>query len=137
MKKVIVMVSILFICAIGVLGYYFFDAKKNQDTDVYELNKRIVDIVDSKAQDDIHINDVVISNIKIVDNKEVKFNITATKTDLSSKTLHIMLYNDAAKNPGISLYSPLSDVLKKDSNEGTFDITESYNNPNKIEFDLN
>ena len=136
MKKIIIMVSILFICAIGVLGYYFMDAKNNQDKDVFEINERQVDIVDSKALGDVHINDVVISKIRIENNKELKFDITSTKTDLSERNINVIIYNDMAKNPGVSLSSKLSDVLKKDSNEVTIDITESYNNPYRIEFNI-
>ena len=134
MKKVIIMVSILFIFALGVLGYYFLDAKKNEDREVYEINERQVDIVNNKALNDVEINDVVISNIRIEENRYLKFNITATKTDLTDKIISIVLYNDYAKNPGIVLEAKLSDITKK--NEATMDIIESYNNPYRLEFDL-
>ena len=137
MKKVIIMVSILFICAVGVLGYYFLDAKKNAEQEVYEINERQVDIVDNEALGDVKINDVVISNIRIVDNKEVRFTITATKTDLTDKNINLVIYNDFAKNPGVSLDAKLSDILKKDSSEAVFDISESYNNPARLEFNIN
>ena len=136
MKKVIIMVSILFVCAIGVLGYYFLDAKKSAEQDVYELNERQVDIVDNKALGDVKINDVVISNIRIVDNKEVRFTITATKTNLIEKNINLIIYNDFTKNPGVSLDAKLTDILKKDTNEAVFDISESYNNPARLEFNI-
>lgn len=134
MKKVIIMVSILFISALAVLGYYFLDAKKNEDKQVYEINERQVDLVNSKALNNIEINDVIISNIRIEDNKNLKFNINATKTDLTDKIITVIFYNDYAKNPGIVLEAKLSDITKKD--EVTMDILESYNNPSRLEFDL-
>ena len=137
MKKIIIMVSVLFICAVGVLGYYFLDAKNNQDRDIYEVNDRQVDIVDNEALGDVHINDVVISDIRIVNNKEVRFTITATKTDLTEKNINLVIYNDAAKNPGESLDAKLSDILNKDTNEAVFDISEHYNNPARMEFNIN
>ena len=138
MKKVIIMVVFLFVGALGVLGYYFADSKNNADVELYEINERQVDLVDSKALNDVKINDVVISNIEIVNNKKLIFHIKATKTDLNEKNINVILYNDYAKNPGASLESSLSDIIvKKDGYyEVNIDVSEVYNNPSRLEFEL-
>ena len=61
--------------------------------------------------------------------------MTATKTDLTDKILTIILYNDYAKNPGISIDVKYSDLVIK-NNEMIVDIQEVFNNPYRIEFNI-
>lgn len=134
MKKIIILVSLLFIVTIGVLLYNFIDSKNYFDKELIEINKKQVDIVDSKAINDLKINDVVLSDIHIEDNKTLIFNISASKTKLDEKIMDVSLYNDLAKNPGPIIEVGLSDVME--DGRVSIDISEQYNTPIKLEFDI-
>lgn len=134
MKKIIILVSLLFIVTIGVLLYNFIDSKNYFDKELIEINKKQVDIVDSKAINDLKINDVVLSDIHIEDNKTLIFNISASKTKLDEKIMDVSLYNDLAKNPGPIIEVSLSDVME--DGRVSIDISEQYNTPIKLEFDI-
>lgn len=134
MKKIIILVSVLFIGTIGVLLYNFIDSKNYFDKELIELNKRQINLVDSKAVSKLKINDVVISDIHIEDNAILKFNISASKTKLDNKIIVITLYNDLAKNPGPVTEVNLSDVME--DGKVSIDVKDIYNNPSKMEFDI-
>ena len=134
MKKIIILVSILFIGTIGVLLYNFIDSKNYFDKEIIELNKKMVDLVDSKAVNDLKINDVVLSDIHIEDNKTLIFNISSSKTKLDEKIMDVFLYNDLARNPGPVIEVNLSDVMEDD--KVTIDLGDNYNNPYRLEFDI-
>lgn len=134
MKKIIILVSILFIGTIGVLLYNFIDSKNYFDKEIIELNKKIVDLVDSRAVNDLKINDVVLSDIHIEDNKVLIFNISSSKTKLDEKIMDVFLYNDLARNPGPVIEVNLSDVMEDD--KVTIDLGDNYNNPYRLEFDI-
>lgn len=134
MKKIIVMVSILFIFAIGILGYYFNDYKNNSDKEIVEINTKQVNLVDSKALNNVKIGNAVISNILIENNKYLKFHIDFSRNTMPDRIISVSLYNDYAKNPGIVIDKKLNEVMK--NNEVIIDIGEAYNNPSTIEFDI-
>lgn len=134
MKKIIILVSILFIGTIGVLLYNFIDSKNYFDKEIIELNKKMVDLVDSRAVNDLKINDVVLSDIHIEDNKTLIFNISSSKTKLDEKIMDVFLYNDLARNPGPVIEVNLSDVMEDD--KVTIDLGDNYNNPYRLEFDI-
>ena len=134
MKKIIILVSILFIGTIGVLLYNFIDSKNYFDKEIIELNKKMVDLVDSRAVNDLKINDVVLSDIHIEDNKVLIFNISSSKTKLDEKIMDVFLYNDLARNPGPVIEVNLSDVMEDD--KVTIDLGDNYNNPYRLEFDI-
>ena len=134
MKKIMVMASILFICSLGVLLYYFTYYKRNADKEIIELNKKQVSLINSVGLSDININDVVISNIKIKDNRYLNFNIKSTKTNLFDKIISVYLFNDYAKNPGPIIEKNLNEVMN--NNECVIDIKDIYNNPTTLEFDI-
>ncbi len=134
MKKIIILVSLLFIGTIGVLLYNFIDSKNYFDKEIIELNKKMVDLVDSRAVNDLKINDVVLSDIHIEDNKTLIFNISSSKTKLDEKIMDVFLYNDLARNPGPVIEVNLSDVMEDD--KVTIDLGDNYNNPYRLEFDI-
>ena len=134
MKKIIVLVSVLFIVTIGVLLYNFIDSKNYFDKELVEINNKQVDMVDSRATNELMINDVVISDIHIESNSILKFSISSSVTVLDEKIIDVTLYNDLAKNPGPVIEVNLSDVM--DNGEVSIDISDNYNNPDKLEFDI-
>lgn len=134
MKKIIILVSILFIGTLGVLLYNFIDSKNYFDKELIELNKKQVDLVDSKALSELKINDVVLSDIHIESNSKLIFNISAKRTKLDDKIIDVFLYNDFAKNPGPVIEVNLSDVME--DGRVSIDISSEYNNPSRLEFDI-
>lgn len=134
MKKIIILVSILFIGTLGVLLYNFIDSKNYFDKELVELNKKQVDLVDSKALSELKINDVVLSDIHIESNSKLIFNIKASRTKLDEKIMDVFLYNDFAKNPGPVIEVNLSEVME--DGRVSIDVSSEYNNPSRVEFDI-
>lgn len=139
MKKIAVMILVLLLSTIGVMGYYFLYSKKNMEKEFYEFNTKQVDIINNKSDKKIIINDITISKIKIVDNKQLKFKVKSKTTNLLDKKIEIVLYNDYASNPGLVKYLDVQDYLDgKEIYEGDFsvDISDIYNNPYRIEINI-
>lgn len=134
MKRIIILVSILFIGTLGVLLYNFIDSKNYFDKELVELNKKQVDLVDSKALSELKINDVVLSDIHIESNSKLVFNIKASRTKLDEKIIDVFLYNDFAKNPGPVIEVNLSEVME--DGRVSIDVSSEYNNPSRVEFDI-
>ncbi len=140
MKKVIFTIIILLSASIIILTLSFLKNLLNKDIELIEFDSAIVDLVDNKATNDIKYKKVKFANIRFED-RILKFDLLADKSEVDNKTVVVSIYNDFAKNPGNVISFQMSELKeeKKEIDDGysiELDFSASYNNPYRIKIEL-